>query len=95
MELILKTIYAIAITQMWIGSTPLIIFKEWIGFVKDEVYNSKFKNFLNELIYCSVCSGFWITMTLLLIPMNDFIHVVGIASIAAILSELLTRYLNK
>lgn len=51
----------IAITHLWINSEPAIWLKRYLGF-KEEWYDSFKPKFqaLHRLLYCSLCSGFWI-----------------------------------
>mgnify|MGYP001458544923 CR=1 FL=1 len=94
MELIIKLVYAIFITQLWISSTPMIMLRNYFGLGEDALWSSKFRNFLVELANCALCSGFWIAIILLSLPLNYFIHFIGTASIASVLSELLFKNLN-
>lgn len=94
MELIIKLIYAVFITQMWISSTPTIMLRKYLGIDEDAIYKSAIKNFFVELFNCAVCSGFWIAIILLTLPLNYFIHAIGIASISAILAELFFKTIN-
>lgn len=94
MEIIIKLIYAVFITQMWISSTPTIMLRKYLGLDEEAIYNSAIKNFFVELFNCALCTGFWIAIILLTLPLNNFIHAVGIASVSAILSELFFKTIN-
>ena len=94
MELILKLIYSIAITILFINAEPMILLKNKLGFKEDGIYDP-LKNFINGLIWCALCSGFWIGILITCMSLNMFIHVIGLASIASILSEIVNRKLNE
>lgn len=95
MELLLiKLIYGIAITQLWIHSTPAILFKRLLGFKAEEHYG-QIKQFFNEMIYCAQCSGFWIGLILYFTPLNIVLNTIGIASIISTIAELVSRKLEQ
>ena len=92
--LIIKLIYGIAITQLWIHSTPAILFKRLLGFKAEEHYGD-IKQFINEMIYCAQCSGFWIGLILYFTPLNIIINAIGMAAIISTLAELVSRKLEE
>jgi hypothetical protein len=93
METIIKIIYAIFITQIWINSSLFLMIKDKLNLKSDD-YTSAFKDFFVELLTCAMCSGFWIGAIILTIPLNDVVHFLGVASIVAIISEFVSRKLN-
>lgn len=77
-----------ALTYLFVFAEPSIIIKRWFGF-KDEQYDDfpKFIQFIHRLIYCPLCSGFWIGL--------GFTMDVWSACIVSVGAELLTRIINK
>jgi hypothetical protein len=94
-EIIIKTIYAIVITQTWIYSKPTIAFRELLC-IDESFEDSKIfiQRWLALLLNCAMCSGFWIALSLFAIPLNIVVHVIAFASIASIGAELLSRKLG-
>jgi hypothetical protein len=65
---------------LFIAAEPIILLKRYIGFREEEFDTYKpLKRFLHKMIYCCLCSGFWIS---LIISHNIFM-----AAIASVLGE--------
>lgn len=65
---------------LFIVAEPIVLLKRYIGFKEEEfdAYTPS-KRFIHKMIYCCLCSGFWLS---LIISHNIFI-----AAIASVLGE--------
>jgi len=88
MATIYEFLSIMALTYLFVFAEPSILIKRWIGF-KDELYDSfpKSIQFIHRLIYCPLCSGFWIGL--------GFTQNIFDACIISVGSELLSRIINK
>lgn len=74
------------ITNLWIESAPTIRLRMWLI--------TKLKSFwLEKLITCAMCSGFWIGLICNLVVYGNFS--ISIAALTSIVAELINQKLNK
>lgn len=61
MQEVYLIIGTVCLSLLFVQAEPLILLKRFFGF-KEEHYDdfSKLKKFIHSLLYCVVCSGFWI-----------------------------------
>ena len=88
-ELPVLTIIGIScVSVLFQASEPMIFIKRYMG-LKEEEYGtySKWKKIGHRMIYCCLCSGFWIG---LLLTQN-----ILTASIISILGELIYKKINE
>lgn len=87
MDAILQIIGFSCISYLFVVATPMVLLKRWIGFRDEDMMEyGKVKRFFHELLYCSMCSGFWIGLVATQEPY--------IAAIISVGAELLHRQLN-
>lgn len=63
-QMIIDILFYTGLSLLWTNAEPLIYLKRFFGF-KEETYDdyqSKIKQFIHRLIYCTYCSSFWITL---------------------------------
>jgi hypothetical protein len=61
MILLTQIIGLSCLTYLWINAEPAIILKRMAGFKEEDyVKYSLTKKYAHKLIYCALCSGFWI-----------------------------------
>lgn len=81
----------ICLTYLWINAEPAILLKRF--FFKEEDYSlySKYKQALHRLLYCPMCSGFYIGLGILpFLNLNP-----ALSLIVSVGAELLQRLMNK
>lgn len=71
-----------------IVAEPIILIKRYIGFKEEEFDDyGPIKRFFHKMIYCCLCSGFWIS---LIISQNIFV-----AAMASILGEYIYKKITE
>jgi hypothetical protein len=86
-----NTIYEIiavsCVTLLFINAEPMILLKRWMGFREEDICGVyKVRDFFTKLLYCCMCSGFWIG----LVFTQNFYQAV----IISIISEFIDRKLK-
>jgi hypothetical protein len=79
---------------LFIEAKPIILLKRLLGFKEEEhsEYNSLFKVLFHELIYCQICTTFWIGIFFsLLLQQYNIIDIISIASISSYITYLITK----
>ena len=91
----LNIFIGVMITTMWINAKPMILLKRLFGFKEEEEYG-QLKSFIRELIYCALCSGFWIGFLVHILDKKTewTLEYLSYVILTGILSELLVRKLN-
>ena len=74
-------------TILWISclgilsvhAEPAILFKRWLGFREEDICGVyKFHDFITKLLYCTMCSSFWIALIITWsLPMACVISIVA------------------
>jgi len=73
---------------LFVNAEPLILFKRFCGYREEQMHTySKTKQFIHKLIYCCLCSGFWIG----LIFSGSILKAALISVIAEIISKINNR----
>lgn len=85
-----EIIYLIAISSfgaLFVAAEPIILLKRYFGF-KEERYDdmSKIMRFFHRMLYCALCSGFWIALAL-----TQNLHQ---AAICSVLAEAIYKHLK-
>ena len=83
-DTIYQLIWVSCLTILFINAEPIILFKRWLGFREEDICGVyPVKDFFTKLLYCAMCSGFWIGLIFTLNLPQAFI--------ISILSELIDK----
>jgi len=47
---------------LFINAEPMILIKRWMGFKEEEIGKNPLRDFFTKLLYCAMCSSFWIAL---------------------------------
>lgn len=92
--LLFNLFLSVGITMMWIYSTPMIKLKRLLGLKQEGEYTG-LREFLNEMVHCPLCSGFWIAMISIAVPLNPVLVALGLCSWTALVCGWLGDKLDK
>lgn len=83
-----------SISYLFITAEPIILIKRILGF-KEEKYDeyTPFKRFFLKLLYCWMCSAFWIGIFITYIFGYDIYSIISLSAIASFFSSLIEKRL--
>lgn len=73
------------VTHLFVVAEPIILIKRFMGFKEEEIGKNKVRDFFTKMLYCNLCSGFWIGLLFTLNPLEA----VMISVIAEIIHKIL------
>jgi hypothetical protein len=62
MELLITSVlFYVGLAILFVEAEPMILLKRFIGFKEEDMGSGPIYDFFCRLLYCSFCSGFWLT----------------------------------
>lgn len=87
-DTIYNIIWMSCLSVLFVVAEPIIMMKRNLGFREEDICGVQpVRDFFTKLLYCAMCSGFWIGLILSFDPQK--------AVIVSILSELIYRKIMK
>lgn len=83
---LLTVLGSAAVTRLWLSSTPTNI-------IRNALRVNKWQRDLRQMVTCAECSGFWLGLIISLC-LGTMLHPLLFASIAAVASNLLDRFVD-
>ena len=74
------------VTHLFVVAEPIILIKRFMGFKEEEMGNNKVRDFFTKMLYCNLCSGFWIGLVFTLKPLA--------AVLISVISEIIHKILR-
>lgn len=74
------------VSHLFVVAEPMIYIKRYMGFKEEEIGNNKVRDFFTKMLYCNLCSGFWIGLLFTLNPLE--------AVIISVMAELIHKILR-
>ena len=75
------------VTHLFVVAEPMILIKRKLGFKEEDIKGiNKTKDFFVKMIYCNLCSGFWIGLLFTFNPLE--------AVIISVMAELIHKILR-
>lgn len=83
---IISIIGIACMSVLFVVAEPMILIKRQLGFKEEEIGKNPLRDFFTKLMYCGLCSGFWIAWAITL----DF----KTACIISVLAEIIHRKIS-
>ena len=93
-ELIWELIWISCLSVLFVCAEPLILLKRYLGFKQEEVSYNRLKSLFTKLLYCAMCSSWYISLVILFIlHPHEVLFNFEKSFMISILSELIYRKL--
>lgn len=85
-EMIFEIASIACLSVLFVIAEPMILIKRNMGFKEENIGSLKIKDIFTKLLYCSLCSGFWIGLI--------YTHNIFMACIISVLAEYIDKKLR-